>query len=76
LRSNPSPVKDVSLDESSFETVTCDVLIVGAGGAGMRAAIGAFDAGSNTPVVSKTLFGKAPTVMAGGGIAAVLGIFG
>ncbi len=59
-------------DEFSFETITCDVLIVGAGGAVMRAAIEAFDAGSDTLVVSKTLFGKAHMVMAEGGIAAAL----
>jgi len=49
-----------------------DVLIIGAGGAGMRAAIAAFDSGSSVTVLSKSLLGKAHTVMAEGGIAAAL----
>jgi succinate dehydrogenase / fumarate reductase flavoprotein subunit len=48
-------------------------LIVGAGGAGMRAAIESFDKGLNTLMVCKSLLGKAHTVMAEGGIAASLG---
>ncbi len=47
-----------------------DVLIIGAGGAGMRAAIAAYDAGSSVTIVSKSILGKAHTVMAEGGIAA------
>ncbi|HYA00242.1 MAG TPA: FAD-binding protein [Candidatus Binatia bacterium] len=54
-------------------TRECDVLVVGAGGAGMRAAIAAAEAGCSTLVVSKSLLGKAHTVMAEGGIAAGLG---
>jgi succinate dehydrogenase / fumarate reductase flavoprotein subunit len=54
-------------------TRDCDVLVVGAGGAGMRAAIAAAEAGCTTLVVSKSLLGKAHTVMAEGGIAAGLG---
>ena len=50
-----------------------DVLIIGAGGAGMRAALAASDAGLRVTVVSKSLLGKAHTVMAEGGIAAALG---
>jgi len=50
-----------------------DVLILGAGGAGMRAAIVAAEAGSRVGVVCKSLLGKAHTVMAEGGIAAALG---
>jgi succinate dehydrogenase / fumarate reductase flavoprotein subunit len=50
----------------------CDVLVVGAGGAGMRAAIAAAEAGCSTVVVTKSLLGKAHTVMAEGGIAAGL----
>ena len=50
-----------------------DVLIVGAGGAGLRAAIAAKEAGARVAVVSKSLLGKAHTVMAEGGIAAALG---
>ncbi|MGC8461609.1 MAG: FAD-binding protein [Candidatus Dormibacteria bacterium] len=55
------------------EIRTCDVLVIGAGGAGMRAAIAATDAGCSTIVVTKSLLGKAHTVMAEGGIAAALG---
>jgi succinate dehydrogenase / fumarate reductase flavoprotein subunit len=51
----------------------CDVLVVGAGGTGMRAAIAAAEAGCSTIVVTKSLLGKAHTVMAEGGIAAGLG---
>lgn len=61
-----------SLDES-FLTISCDIVIVGAGGAGMRAAIEAFDRGLNVMLVCKSLLGKAHTVMAEGGIAASLG---
>jgi len=50
-----------------------DVLIIGAGGAGLRAAIAAYDSGVRVTVVSKSLLGKAHTVMAEGGIAASLG---
>lgn len=50
-----------------------DVLVVGAGGAGLRAAIAAADAGASVGVVCKSLLGKAHTVMAEGGIAAALG---
>lgn len=50
-----------------------DLVIVGAGGAGLRAAIAARDAGVRVMVVCKSLLGKAHTVMAEGGIAAALG---
>lgn len=50
-----------------------DVLVVGAGGAGLRAAIAAHDAGARTAVVCKSLLGKAHTVMAEGGAAAAMG---
>jgi succinate dehydrogenase / fumarate reductase flavoprotein subunit len=50
-----------------------DVLVVGAGGAGLRAAIEASAAGVKVGVVSKSLLGKAHTVMAEGGIAAAMG---
>jgi succinate dehydrogenase / fumarate reductase flavoprotein subunit len=55
------------------ETNAVDVLVIGAGGAGLRAAIEAAAAGATTAVVCKSLFGKAHTVMAEGGIAAALG---
>ncbi|MEU7034256.1 fumarate reductase/succinate dehydrogenase flavoprotein subunit [Streptomyces sp. NPDC046237] len=47
-----------------------DVVVVGAGGAGLRAAIEARERGARTAVICKSLFGKAHTVMAEGGIAA------
>jgi succinate dehydrogenase / fumarate reductase flavoprotein subunit len=50
-----------------------DVLVIGAGGAGLRAAIAAREAGARTAVICKSLFGKAHTVMAEGGIAAAMG---
>ncbi|MEU7279791.1 fumarate reductase/succinate dehydrogenase flavoprotein subunit [Streptomyces sp. NPDC045431] len=50
-----------------------DVVVVGAGGAGLRAAIEARERGARTAVVCKSLFGKAHTVMAEGGIAASMG---
>jgi succinate dehydrogenase / fumarate reductase, flavoprotein subunit len=50
-----------------------DVLIIGAGGAGLRAAIAASAAGVKVAVISKSLLGKAHTVMAEGGIAAAMG---
>jgi succinate dehydrogenase / fumarate reductase flavoprotein subunit len=56
-----------------FHTIDCDVLVVGAGGAGLRAAIAAAEAGCSTHVVTKSLLGKAHTVMAEGGVAAALG---
>jgi succinate dehydrogenase / fumarate reductase flavoprotein subunit len=49
-----------------------DVVVVGAGGAGLRAAIEAHEAGARTAVVCKSLLGKAHTVMAEGGIAAAM----
>src|SRR5262245_21621700 len=49
-----------------------DVLVIGAGGAGMRAAIAAAEAGASVGLVCKSLLGKAHTVMAEGGIAAAL----
>ncbi len=55
-----------------FETHEYDVLVVGAGGAGLRAAIAASAAGATVGVICKSLLGKAHTVMAEGGIAAAL----
>jgi succinate dehydrogenase / fumarate reductase flavoprotein subunit len=57
----------------SYDTFEHDVLIVGAGGAGLRAAISVAEAGLNVGVVTKSLLGKAHTVMAEGGIAGALG---
>jgi len=55
-----------------FETHEHDVLIIGAGGAGLRAAIAALGQGASVAVVCKSLLGKAHTVMAEGGIAAAM----
>jgi succinate dehydrogenase / fumarate reductase, flavoprotein subunit len=56
-----------------FETNEHDVLIIGAGGAGLRAAIAASAEGVSVGVVCKSLLGKAHTVMAEGGMAAAIG---
>src|SRR6201986_841144 len=55
-----------------FQRVSYDVLVIGAGGAGLRAAIEAAASGAKVGVVCKSLLGKAHTVMAEGGIAAAL----
>jgi succinate dehydrogenase / fumarate reductase, flavoprotein subunit len=55
-----------------IQTHEHDVLVIGAGGAGMRAAIEAADAGCSVGLVCKSLLGKAHTVMAEGGVAAAL----
>lgn len=57
---------------SNYETHTHDVLIIGAGGAGLRAAIEAAQNGLNVGLICKSLLGKAHTVMAEGGIAAAM----
>jgi len=58
---------------SEIQTFEHEVLIIGAGGAGLRAAIEASSMGKNTGIVCKSLLGKAHTVMAEGGMAAALG---
>ncbi|MBD8868656.1 fumarate reductase/succinate dehydrogenase flavoprotein subunit [Nocardioides sp. MJB4] len=60
-------------ETGGMERHTYDVVVVGAGGAGLRAAIAAHEAGSRTAIVCKSLLGKAHTVMAEGGIAAAMG---
>ena len=55
-----------------YQTYEYDVVVVGAGGAGLRAAIEASACGARTALVCKSLLGKAHTVMAEGGIAAAL----
>jgi succinate dehydrogenase / fumarate reductase, flavoprotein subunit len=57
---------------SKYETHENDVLIIGAGGAGLRAAIEALAQGASVGVVCKSLLGKAHTVMAEGGLAAAM----
>jgi succinate dehydrogenase / fumarate reductase flavoprotein subunit len=57
---------------TTYETREHDVLIIGAGGAGLRAAIEALAKGCSVGVVCKSLLGKAHTVMAEGGIAAAM----
>jgi succinate dehydrogenase / fumarate reductase flavoprotein subunit len=57
---------------TSFETREHDVLIIGAGGAGLRASLEALAQGASVGVVCKSLLGKAHTVMAEGGIAAAM----
>jgi succinate dehydrogenase / fumarate reductase flavoprotein subunit len=57
---------------NKYETHEHDVLIIGAGGAGLRAAIEALSQGATVGVVCKSLLGKAHTVMAEGGIAAAM----
>ena len=64
---------DRELMAAEVETHDFDVLIIGAGGAGLRAAIAAREAGMKTAIICKSLFGKAHTVMAEGGIAASMG---
>jgi len=58
---------------TDIERLSYDVVVIGAGGSGLRAAIEARQAGKKTAVISKSLFGKAHTVMAEGGCAAAMG---
>src|SRR5438552_10462670 len=58
---------------TELEKHSYDVVVIGAGGAGLRAAIEARLAGKKTAIISKSLFGKAHTVMAEGGAAAAMG---
>jgi succinate dehydrogenase / fumarate reductase flavoprotein subunit len=58
---------------TNIERHNYDVVVIGAGGAGLRAAIEARLAGKRTAIISKSLFGKAHTVMAEGGAAAAMG---
>ena len=59
--------------DKKYETHEHDVLVIGAGGAGLRAAIEASAAGLSVGLVCKSLLGKAHTVMAEGCVAAALG---
>jgi len=57
---------------SAYQTIEHDVIVIGAGGAGLRAAIEAAAGGASVGLVCKSLLGKAHTVMAEGGVAAAL----
>jgi succinate dehydrogenase / fumarate reductase, flavoprotein subunit len=58
---------------ADYESHDYDVIVIGAGGAGLRAAIEAKDRGLRTALICKSLLGKAHTVMAEGGVAAAMG---
>ncbi len=62
-----------AVSASDIDRLTYDVVVVGAGGSGLRAAIEARLHGKKTAIISKSLFGKAHTVMAEGGCAAAMG---
>jgi succinate dehydrogenase / fumarate reductase, flavoprotein subunit len=68
-----APAEDRRPAGSDVERHAYDVVVMGAGGAGLRAAIEARSRGLRTAIVCKSLFGKAHTVMAEGGIAASMG---
>ena len=71
---NPGTVANREpLPDSDIDRYTYDVVVVGAGGSGLRAAIEARLNGKKTAIISKSLFGKAHTVMAEGGCAAAMG---
>ncbi|HUN34233.1 MAG TPA: fumarate reductase/succinate dehydrogenase flavoprotein subunit [Trebonia sp.] len=61
------------MTSENIERYSYDVVVIGAGGSGLRAAIEAHSRGKKTAVISKSLFGKAHTVMAEGGAAAAMG---
>jgi succinate dehydrogenase / fumarate reductase flavoprotein subunit len=61
------------MSDTDIQRLSYDVVVIGAGGSGLRAAIEARQAGKKTAVISKSLFGKAHTVMAEGGCAASMG---
>jgi len=64
---------DMTTEKTSLERHKYDVLVIGAGGAGLRAAVEARESGLRVAIICKSLFGKAHTVMAEGGAAASMG---
>ncbi len=73
MTGNVTSDQTAAQDSHGFEEHEYDVVVIGAGGAGLRAAIAAHDAGARVAIVCKSLLGKAHTVMAEGGIAAAMG---
>jgi succinate dehydrogenase / fumarate reductase flavoprotein subunit len=69
----PRAVSASDSSRSDIERIPYDVVVIGAGGSGLRAAIEARLAGKRAAIISKSLFGKAHTVMAEGGCAAAMG---
>ena len=63
----------MATNDNEIERFPYDVVVIGAGGSGLRAAIEARARGLKTAIISKSLFGKAHTVMAEGGAAAAMG---
>jgi succinate dehydrogenase / fumarate reductase flavoprotein subunit len=63
----------MATNDTEIERFSYDVVVIGAGGSGLRAAIEARARGLTTAIISKSLFGKAHTVMAEGGAAAAMG---
>src|SRR6201985_3576562 len=63
----------MATNDTESERFPYDVVVIGAGGSGLRAAIEARARGLSTAIISKSLFGKAHTVMAEGGAAAAMG---
>src|SRR5216684_708590 len=72
VTSNAAPAGE-AVGASDVDRFSYDVVVVGAGGSGLRAAIEARARGLKTAIISKSLFGKAHTVMAEGGAAAAMG---
>ena len=73
MTDKPSLTGPAQVPAHELERHQYDVVVIGAGGAGLRAAIEARLAGKKTAIISKSLFGKAHTVMAEGGAAAAMG---
>jgi succinate dehydrogenase/fumarate reductase flavoprotein subunit len=63
----------IKASDIKFDRYRFDVVVIGAGGAGLRAAVEARQAGLRVAIICKSLFGKAHTVMAEGGAAAAMG---